>query len=72
MIGMNKENVTDDKRIEEITTVMNLINNICCIYGITLIAKERKGKNIVVIQDTLNNDKEYIMIKNKWGVKLWK
>ena len=65
MIGMNKENVTDDKRIEEITTVMNLINNLCCIYGITLIAKERKGKNIVGIHDTLNNDKEYIMIKNK-------
>ena len=65
MIGMNKENVTDDKRIEEITTLMNVINNICCIYGITLIAKERKGKNIVVIQDILNNDKEYIVIKNK-------
>ena len=72
MVGTNKAIVTDDKRIEEITSAMNVINNICCIYGITLIAKERKGKNIVVIQDTLNNDKEYIMIKNKWGVKLWK
>ena len=64
MVGMNKAIVTDDKRIEEITTAMNVINNICCIYGITLIAKERKGKNIVIIQDTLNDNKEYVMFRS--------
>ena len=61
---MNKTNVTEDKRIEEITSVMRVIESICCNYGITLIAKERKGKNIVVIRDTLNDNKEYVMIRS--------
>ena len=64
MNGMFKLNVTEDKRKEEISVAIDFIVSLCNKYGIRLIAKEIKGKNIVVIQDTLNNDKEYIIIKN--------
>ena len=68
MVGMNKAIVTEEKRIEEISMAMDVIETLCTIYGIKLIAKERKGKNITVIQDTFNNDEEYIMIKNNQEV----
>ena len=68
MVGMFKAIVTEEKRIEEISMVMDVIESLCTKYGIKLIAKERKGKNIVVIQDSLNDNKEYVMIRsdNQW------
>ena len=62
MVGMFKVNVTENERIEEISMAMDVIESLCNKYGIAIIAKERKGRNEIVIQDTLNNDKEYIMI----------
>ena len=63
MNGMNNKIITEEKRIGEISKAIDDIESIYCKYGIKLIAKERKGKNIIVIQDTLNNDREYVVIK---------
>ena len=65
MKGVTGEYTTEADRLQEIRIAINMINNLCIEYGIRLIAKERKGINLVAIQDVFNGDKEYVITNNK-------
>ena len=65
MKGVTGEYTTEADRLQEIRIAINMINNLCIEYGIRLIAKERKGINLVAIQDAFNGDKEYLITNNK-------
>ena len=65
MKGVTGEYTTEADRLQEINFAVNMIDKLCTEYGIRLIAKERKGINLVAIQDAFNDDKEYVIINNK-------
>lgn len=50
-----------NERLEEIESVMTIIESLCNQYEIALIAKKVKTKNYVVIHDNLTK-KEYVIV----------
>ena len=65
MKGITGEYTSEADRLQEINFAVNMIDKLCIEYGIRLIAKERKGINLVAIQDSFNGDKEYVITNNK-------
>ncbi len=58
--------MSEQKRKEEISTVLSIIHSICESYQIGLIAKERNGLLFVAIKDATTG-KEYVLLKSEEG-----
>ena len=57
-----------NEREKEIACTIDLIQKICIELEIALIAEERKGQHMVLVQDA-RSGKKYAIIKNKEGDK---
>lgn len=53
-----------DERKESITNAISFIHDICMSFEMTLIAKNKNGKNYVAIKDNITGE-HYVMVKEE-------